>query len=345
MEKSVVIVILIVLVLPVVSAGWWDDFKESIGLSPAPTDVSVTVNTAPTIVPSSIIVDGDGTIDFDTPNENVILLSGSLINDVAVQFQATDPDPSPGDLDDSTATARFTKSGELPRPAVAQACLCTVGCGTAATRTYECNLPSNQINMEYYDDNAADWTVTVYIEDNLNEPVTGTVTDVFTVELLRSITASGVGSPIAFGVVTSPDSDVNNIADLEITNLGNYDTTGGGLGDGYVQVQGYDLRGDTITSEAIGAVNFEANDGDGSLNCLPGLPTSTQLGPLNGDILNIDSLDLPKGDGTGGNNIGDMETCLRSVPGSLSSQVFSARNNHPECIASSVACAWNIILP
>src|SRR3989338_4887142 len=109
------------------------DLKDILfGPSPQPTDVSVQVNSAPTV--TSIIVDGDGSpLDYDGV-QNVLLLAATT-KSVNVKFDANDIDDN---LNDATATAQFTRAGETNRPAVPQTCTCIVGCATANTRTYEC---------------------------------------------------------------------------------------------------------------------------------------------------------------------------------------------------------------
>jgi hypothetical protein len=333
MKKSVVVLVLVLGVL-LTSSFVLAFFHKKPDL--APTDVGVTVNAPPTV--TSITVDGDllDPLDFDA-EEDVDLTAGGT-REVNVEIVIDDAD---NNLDDGSVTAQFDLGGVF-RPAAPQLCTCFASCGTAPT-TYRCATTDvTSIGMEYHDDNDV-WTVTITAADDLGAVPSAGLTDTFDVNLLKDISLVGAGTPISYGTVSSPDSDIPSVADLEITNNGNYDTTGGGAGDGFVQIEAFDLHGDTITAEVIQSENFEAGEGDGT-GCVPGDPPATTLG-LDGSTTNIGNLALPRGDGTGGNNIGNMESCLRTVPGFLSSQSFSARDDHPECIAFGTACAWNVILP
>src|SRR3989338_2668112 len=126
---GIALLAIFIFLVSLVSAGLRDIL---LGPSPQSTDVSVQVNSAPTVTP--IIVDGDADpTDYD-PTQNVVLIAATT-KSVNVKFDANDID---NNLDDATATAQFTRAGETDRPAVPQTCTCIVGCATANTRTYEC---------------------------------------------------------------------------------------------------------------------------------------------------------------------------------------------------------------
>ncbi|MBS3098933.1 hypothetical protein J4462_01850 [Candidatus Pacearchaeota archaeon] len=296
------------------------DLKDILlGPSPQPTDVSVQVNSAPTV--TSIIVDGDGSpLDYDGV-QNVLLLAATT-KSVNVKFDANDIDDN---LNDATATAQFTRAGETNRPAVPQTCVCITGCATD-TRTYECATPSaNAIGMEWYDDDGS-WTVTVGISDTLGSSASVGTTGTFSVDLLSDITFIS-GSPIGFGVVSPGGTDYASL-DLEIRNDGNYDATpisDGGNGD--VQVTAFDLCDETAPFDctpSLPASNFDASDD--SVN-----PCDIGDGTALADTITTDITDvnLPRGDGTGGNNIGFVSFCLETVP-ALQSDIYSAKASHPD---------------
>jgi len=321
-ERFVYIVVFLVLgvilISSIVSAGWFRD----VFLSPTQeTPVQVQVNSPPVV--NYITVDGDNfdPLDFD-PTQDVDLFGGGS-KTVNVRFEVYDFD---NNLDDTTATAQFSRSGVLRPDPTPEPCTCTLGCdpGGADTRTYECSTDyPNGIDMWYYDENAADWTVIVYIEDDFGAVVgDGSDTGTFTVNLLEDIVLLE-GSPIGFPPVSSPGTDFGASLDLKIRNDGNYDAPTA-AGDGDMQILAYDLYGETVITEIIPSANFDASD-ELVDPCTPGDGTALP----DSFTTNIPDVNLPKGPDDGSSNIGYISFCLEDVPGGLSSQTFSAMTGHP----------------
>jgi len=328
-SKTVWIIIVVVIVVLIWIFGFGGNDVMFSPLSDT-TDVSVTVNAAPTIVASSIIVDGDGTpLDFDTPTEDVDLIQAGtkLVN---VQFVANDVDDN---LNDATATAQFTKSGEVDRPlAGPQACTCVLNCATD-TRTYECaTTGTNAIGMDWYDENAADWTVTVAISDTLGIPATSGTTDIFTVNLLRDITIEAPKA-VSFPTVSQGGTNIVSSANTLITNNGNFDWNGAS-GDSSIDITATNLDGETTPAENIPAANFKAADDTESASYCPGASGTT----LAVGTTSVPSIVLPRGDGVPvSNQQGEILYCITLVPGGISSQVYSATVAGGD--------EWTVVLP
>ncbi|MFH1425270.1 MAG: hypothetical protein ABIG28_00885, partial [archaeon] len=248
-------------------------------------------------------VDGDSNpTDFD--GDNIVDPEAGMTRTVNVRFTATDADDN---LDDADATAQLSRDG-VNRPAIPVSCTCTSGCATD-TRTYDCL----NIDMQYYDDNANDWTATVSIDDTLGAVASVGTTQAFTFSLLRDIVFTG-GTPINFPTVSPGGSNYESLVDLTMRNDANYDATAvADGGDGDVMVTAFDLVGVTIPADTIPAVNFDASDGS-SDPCAG----ATTLGAAQQQVTDVI---LTKGDGTG---TGSIAFCLTSVPGAINSQVYQA---------------------
>ncbi|MEK0338488.1 MAG: hypothetical protein QQN41_13750, partial [Nitrosopumilus sp.] len=136
--------ILIVLILPLISAGFFDDVWEKITgkVTSDTTALNITVgNSAPTITWVESIPATNPTDDTTTS--------------ITFNFTATDTDGE-GNLDDSTASAYFQKGGETTRTNTS--CI-TAGTGSGNNQNYTCT-----IDLWYYDGSGA-WTINVTIQD------------------------------------------------------------------------------------------------------------------------------------------------------------------------------------
>jgi DNA-directed RNA polymerase specialized sigma24 family protein len=256
-------------------------------------------NSAPTIV----------IIDPITP---VTLISGGT-TPVTVMFTAEDLDGA-SDLEDTTASVSFFRSGEATRTSFPGTC---IGSFTANPnqRDYTCS-----VDMNYFDDDGVagidGWDVTVSVDDLQLETGTLTNTNFLTVNLLQSIVLSP--TVIDFPKVVRGGGNIPSSLDTTVTNLGNFDTTT----DGFVKITATDLVGAATPSEIIEAFRFNA--ADTSLDsCIAG----TTLDIVETDI---PSVVLSRGDGTGGNNVGAIDFCLTSVPDSnaISPQFYSASDSN-----------------
>jgi hypothetical protein len=282
-----IITIIAVLGISLVSAGFFDYFRD-IDLSPsADTDVSVTVgNVAPVIVSVESI--------------SAVDLTPASTTDVTFTFVASDPN-GVSDLDDSSATAEFTFGSEPTRSD-------TDGCSfvseASGERTYTCT-----ITMQSYDAPGS-WTVTVGIS-NLTGPLTTTDSlNTVTLNLLRDISINPI--TIGFPTVIQGGTDIVSSATTTITNNGNFVVPT----DGDFEITAYDLPGVTTPSDKIPAANFNAAGSSESDVC--GGATTTTLADSTATV--ISSAALARGD-TG--NTEDIEYCITLVPAGIISQDYS----------------------
>ncbi len=280
--------VLIVLLLPLTSAGLLDWIREKIQLAPSEqTDVRVKVNDAPSI------------LSIDTSFSPLTLLEGTT-TDVVFQFTAQDLDGA-SDLNDATASADFSKTGEATRSSPP----CTRISETLPNqRTYQCT-----ITMQYYDDDGL-WDITASIQDNSGTQGQGTET--FTVNLLQDISISP--ALINFPTLVQGSTNIQSLANTQITNNGNFNTPT----DGSIQITATDLTGEIISAETIPAINFRAGD----ISELASICTTGGSALSNAIATAIPSISLPRGQA--GSNIGSITYCLTLVPGGISSQFYSA---------------------
>jgi len=275
-----------------VSAGFFDIFNKDARLAPSQdTDVAVTVgNVAPTITNVQAI-------------PNVDLAAGTT-TEVTVIFTAEDLNGA-SDLNSTTASASFSKAGETTRTST-PVTGCTPGIPTGNQITYTCT-----VTMQYYDENANDWIITVSVDDLSSATASNSATT-FQVNLLRDITITPTS--ITFATVIQGGTDEISAVDTTITNNGNFNAPT----DGDVSITGEDLTGVTTPTETIPAANFNAQDATTGTVCSAGttLVASTAT--------SIPTVTLNNGDGTGGNNQRDITYCLTLVPTGISSQDYTA---------------------
>ena len=293
MKKEMYIIssiLIMMLSISFVSAGFFDFFKD-IQLAPSQeTNVSVIVgNTPPTIVSVN-------------PIPAVNLLAGTTTN-VIVIFTAEDVNGAT-DLNSATASASFSRAGETTRTSIPLTG-CVAGAPSGNQITYTCT-----VTMQYYDDNGP-WTVTVSVNDQASATATNNLNTV-TINLLRDIIISP--SLINFPATSPGATSVGSSVDTTITNLGNFNTPT----DGSVDITAADLTGTVTPSELIPAINFRAADiADLATRCSTG---GSAL--INAAAVGINGAVLPRG--VGGSNTGTLTYCITTVPLGISSQGYTA---------------------
>ncbi len=287
MRKEAILIILLALTMPLVSAGFFDWVKERIQLAPSqPTDVRVQVgNAAPTIVAISVI-------------SPVFLSPAPLTTSVVFTFTAQDKNGA-SDLKDATASANFNRVGETTRTAT-----CVFQSQLGKQRTYQCT-----VNMQYYD-KAGTWNVAVSIQDQAGLSASSSST--FTVNFLREISISP--ATISFPTVAPDDVNIISSSSTIVTNKGNFEVPA----DGNLKATSFDLQGETTSSEIIPASNFKISGSSGSGT------VCTTGGTLMIDSVStsITAAALPRG--PSGSNTESLTYCITLVPSLISTQFYSA---------------------
>lgn len=229
---------MIMMVLPYASAGFFDFFKRITGKPVSElTNVSVVVgNSAPVI--------------FDVQSISFVNLNEGTTKDIIFNFSARDGNGA-GDLNDSSVNAVFERTGEPIRTGI-----CAFISSISSDKTYICN-----VTMQYYDDNGA-WNVNVSIKDIGGNYAENSSTFV-NVNLLRAISISPTS--IGFPIVSPGGTNIISSVDTSVNNNGNY--------EGTLDITAANLTGETSGSEHIPAGNFRASAASFGTTCT----TGTQL--------------------------------------------------------------------
>ena len=229
---------------------------------------------------------------------------------ITFSFQVTDLDGTT-DINDSTAYAKFQKTGETTRET-----LCTkTGNINETIANFSCT-----IDMWYFD-GAGDWTINTSISDTTNRYAENSSTSF----LLGQTTAMTFSpSSISFSGISSP-ADTNVLADqsILINNTGNDE-----ISTGNVRVTATNLVGETVSSFAIYAENFTVHT---AAACGVGTPmqNATEIGIV-GATLTIGNFSL--NDGSTGQE--QLFYCLEVMNADLTAQTYS----------TTASGAWTITL-
>jgi len=282
-------IMLLLIIIPLISAGFLDDFYAKITgkATEGTTAMNVTIgNSAPTITYVQIISATNPVDDTSTS--------------ITFNFTTTDTDGG-GNVAPGTATVEFTRAGESTRSN-------TTDCSSYAIAGNTINI-SCTVDMWYFDENGA-WDINVTVRD-INNAYAENSSESFTYNLLPGMKMS----PTALGWGTVGLSDTNTGSDdnpIQVNNTGNDKVD--------IHVTGLDLEGEDTKTEYIYTVNFSVeNTGAGC--------TGTTL--VNNSATNITSASLFKGNNTWNyNNLtSGQETlsfCLTGVPQDISSQSYSS---------------------
>jgi hypothetical protein len=283
-------IILILVVLPLASAGFFSDVWGRITgeASFDTTTVNITIgNSAPTI-PFVQIIPSQTPSDGGTRSINF-------------SFNASDADTA-ANINTSSARAQFNYTGETTRTNTS----CIPMYSTGNIVNFSC-----VIGMLYYDIND-DWSINVSVKDNSGDYAEN-VSETFTYQVLTAMAMA----PTALGWtgVGVGSTDVGSNTDpIVINNTGNDEVLD-------INITAYNLEGND-TAQYIYANNFTVeNITEGCSALASTLSNTTET--------NVTSLYLYRGDNSlnyWNATSGQEETffCLKGVPNDLTSQEYSS---------------------
>ena len=300
-----VFLVLLLLVVPLVSAGFFDDLWNRItGKATQPFDLNITVG-----VPEIRTV-YNGTM---TPNPVGGLSSGPNPTGIIINFTVYLISGA-GNLDDSSAVINFSRAGEELRQ--------NSSCYKYQNSTYYANYTCN-VTMWWWD-GAGAWNIEANILDDLGN-------------MGRNITATlSVGSTTGFemgptvltwaSISAGSTNQTSNNHPLLLNNTGNAQF-GAGANQGNITMNATNLRGETTSSYMLFARNFSVStatggglcSGEACLEC-----AGTQMG--NWSYVNITYSNLTKGNYTLNNGYTGQEqlySCLRIAGSDLITQSYS----------------------
>ncbi|MBI2452076.1 hypothetical protein HYV50_03280 [Candidatus Pacearchaeota archaeon] len=225
------------------------------------------------------------------------------------------------DLADTSVKANFTRSGEPLRQNTSCA---LVGDIDSTSANYSCT-----IQMWYFDENGV-WNITVYGEDVEGLSAINTTTN-FSYVQLQSLKISPAQINFAVNIGATNQTSTND--PTLINNTGNYNFTN-------ITVNAINLHGESVSTFYIDIANFSIGNNTGASNPECGQSGATTL--TNGTDRQIINTVLNRGN----NSINDGSTgqeqiyyCLRTVPSTISSQIYSTSTAGSWLIKGTIALA------
>jgi len=271
---SISLAILIILTIPVTSAGIADWFESKLTgkASSQPTDVVITVRgTAPIIIEQIL------SQPYYSPIEGTT-------SDINFNVIASDPD-GVNDIDDTSITAQITKD------LISQDTSCThVNDIDKNKANYTCKVTLDYYNLPGY------WNISASGTDLGNKTIITNDSGLFLYSELKSMTAEP--NLITWAEVSSGGTDQKAATVTTINNTGNY--------NGPISLLSYDLVGDSDNTQRIFAANMSSGIQD---DCLGTKLENNITKEIVGSAANPGNLLL--GDGSGQE---ELYYCVNNVP-------------------------------
>jgi hypothetical protein len=295
---SYILLIAVILIVPMVSAGFFENVWDKItgrASQTQPITTNISVNAAPPVIyavynSSSAITLTDG------PSPTFVIVNFS-VNDTA----------GASNLNNASAAINFTKSGQEYRYNSS----CAVKDWSGNYANYTCN-----VTMWYWDGAGVDWITYVNISDlNSNTVVSGG--NKLTVNTLTGFVMSP--SALTFSTLAAGTTNQTPTTFILMNNTGNY-----GVTTGNVQVNATDLVGETTKSQFLRAGNFSASPyTGGNIECNITASATAMVNMTYTGVANtvLAAGNFSKNDGTSGQE--KVYMCLRQVGSELSQQYYS----------------------
>ncbi len=306
-EVIIFISILILLIIPLISAGLFSNVWDKItGKATQPITVNVTIgipeirniynDTSPSITAAATGLSAG-------PGNTSIIINFSVYLGAGV-----------GNLNNASATINFSKSGESLR----QNSSCYQYEAGTNTANYTCN-----ITMMWFD-GAGTWSIEAFINDTNGNAGSNKSTN-FSVGETTGFETGSITWPAISPGQTNRTSAVN----LTLNNTGNKI-----IPVNATQINATNLRGETTSTVAIWAGNISVNwDATGLASCISTGGNETKATNLTaGHLVNISMANLSRGnftinDGNTGQEI--YYFCIKLAGSDLTSQSYSTANEGP----------------
>jgi hypothetical protein len=280
---------LLLLIMPLVSAGFFDVFSDARDMvtgmaTSGQTALSIVIsNTAPSI-PFVMNISSQSITEQGT-------------SQVLFFFTANDSD-GVANLNDTSAQVNFTKSGSSART---NSSCALVGDLDAYSANYSCT-----VSMWYWDA-AGNWSINVSIRDNANAFGQNVTTEFplgETTAMVMSPTSLSWGSMSLLAI-----DQLSNNDPIVINNTGNKNITAGN-----VKVTAIDMQGATITTEYLNSSNFTVSVTDA---CNVGVYMA------NNTATAITGATILAGNNSAGDGQEQLYFCLETVTPGISQQTYS----------------------
>ena len=287
--------ILILIILPITSAGWWEDFKATItgkGSAPIPVslNISVTGGNAPVIthVYNATMTDVSSQLN-----------EGPSSTDVLINFSVSDAEGY-SNLNDSTAYINYTKAGQDTRSVT---CTRITAESSGLLANYTCN-----VSMWWWDSGGT-WDIKAYIEDINDNQVMNDSTD-FYVGTFGGFYAAPSSLEWSGGIAPGSTNEQATNNPLVLNNSGNLVRN--------IQMNSTNLLGETNSDLGLWAGNFTVDE-----------TNACDAGPamVGGEFTAITGSSLPVGnysDGSSGKE--NLYVCLETAGAELDAQAYSTKD-------------------
>ena len=290
----VVVLVILLLAVPVVFAGFSDFWNKITGWATSgTTTVSISVG------------NNDPVVDFvSTIAAQDVTESGTA--SIPFWFTATDID-GVANLDDSSAQARFQRAGETTRQNLSCAWVSDIDTDTA---NYSCTVDI------WYWDAAGSWTINATIED-INNAKGENSSTTFTLNPTTAMAMSPTA--LAWPSINLTSTNVlSNNDPIIINNTANKD-----IAADHVNVTAIDLPGETTGSEYIYAGNFTSKITDACEGTVM----------VNNTAIGVSGAIITAGNNSAGDGQESLYFCLEDVPSGISSQTYSTAGSESWTIA------------
>jgi len=302
--KYIVFSILVLLVIPFASAGFFDFIKDNFitGFQTTTFEVSVpTLNFMPNVT-------------FISLNTSETVTAGG-IKDLNFSFVGQDTNGA-GDLNDSSIIANITFTSTNIQTARNATCVVAAGQVGMSTnqRNYSCGFTGG-LNSIFFFDPPGSWNVKVSISDNSSNFTINT-SQWFSIQ--QTISINRTDATVNFPAVNLGENNITSSNDPNsVQNIGNQNRTALNLtainlvGDSdsstsSIRIDAINFTTNYITNAAEVECQYNASAGSGGARL-----TNNTMIPMNVSIL------------SGPDRLNDTYFCLLHAPGNLLSQVYS----------------------
>lgn len=291
----IVVFIAVILIVPMVSAGFFNDLWDKItGRASSTQNIALNIS----------ITSGAPTIYNITNLAAITLTDAPSPTFVVINFSATDPDGATN-LNNASAMLNLTKSdGDLRLNS------------TCAVKNYAGNYANFTCNVTmWWWDPAGAWTVYANISD-LGGNVAMNATHTITVNTLTGFAMNP--STLSFASMNAGSTNQTPTSGLTLNNTGNVNVS-----TGNIQINATDLVGETTPSQFLWASNFSAsNSTGGNIECNV---SGSANAMVNMTYTNITNSILPAGNYTKSDGTAQEKIyiCLRQVGAELTQQYYS----------------------
>jgi hypothetical protein len=294
-ESGIVILILLILIVPLVSAGFFQNLKTTITgkATTANVQMNLSIMSGSPVIWNMILPSATTLIDGPSPTF------------IVINFSVNDSDGS-SNLINTSASINISKAGDSAR--------FNSSCAMINSGGYQANYTCN-VTVWWFDGDGQ-WVVSANISDSNAHVVSNTTKNI----TINTLTGFVMAPPaLNFSTLTPGTYNQTPTNFLTLNNTGNQNIAG-------IQVNASDLRGENNGVYAIPAANFSVSIYTGGYIECNITASATVLSNMT--YVNLTTSLLPRGNfSVNDGNTGQERDyfCLRHVGGELTQQAYSTK--------------------